>query len=109
VGRLTMKVIRIGEAHIAALRLTVHSPLARFRAAHDENRASPIEGICRATAPAQASHQGAQRNHTALQWMAPDEFDPMSPRHPKERGIERDESRDVGMTASAKLHHGDSR
>jgi hypothetical protein len=47
----------------------------------------------------------ARRNHIASQWMAPDEFDPMSPRHPEERSIERDESRDVGMTASVKVHH----
>jgi hypothetical protein len=51
----------------------------------------------------------AQRDRIASHWMAPDEFDPMSPRHPEERSIERDESEDVDMKASVKVHHGHSR
>jgi hypothetical protein len=29
-----------------------------------------------------------QRDDIASQWVAPDDFDPMSPRHPEERGID---------------------
>src|ERR1700687_789506 len=69
---------------------------------------SPIEGICRATALAQANRHGAEKSHR----IAVDgtrRIRSHEPRHLEEPSIERDESRDVGMTASVKVHHDASR
>jgi hypothetical protein len=72
------------------------------------HRRPPLGGYVEQRRPHKIIITG-QRDDIASQWMAPDEFDPMSPRHPEERSIERDESRDVGMTAPVKVHHGASR